>query len=179
MLELTKKADYALRLMIEVAASDKGSITTAGAAEREAIPYPFLRKVAQELVAAGLLASSRGVGGGLSLARPAQTISLLTVVRAVDEPTISRCVVDSHACNRRSHCLIYPVWCRLQRDLERAMDAVLLSDLAAGKHPVVCVEARNTPSRRAKRPANESPLVSSQRVVTKAKFKVTPERSIS
>jgi Rrf2 family protein len=82
MLELTKKADYALRLMIEVAASD-GSLTTAQIASREDIPYQFLRKVVQELVGGGLLASSRGGHGGLALAHPAETISLLEIVRAV------------------------------------------------------------------------------------------------
>lgn len=130
MLELTKKADYALRLMIEVAASEGGSLSTAEAAKRQEIPYQFLRKVAQELVAAGLLSGSRGVHGGLALALPAETISILEIVRAVDEPAVSRCLIDPAACDRRSRCVIYPVWHRLQRELERAMEAVLLSDLA-------------------------------------------------
>ncbi len=136
MLQLTKKADYALRLMIEVAASDSDNLSTAEVAESEEIPYQFLRKVAQELVAAGLVTSSRGIRGGLSLAQPAQTISLLEIVRAVDEAAVSKCVIDPRACTRRSRCVIYPVWRRLQREMERAMEAVLLSDLAE-RHRVV------------------------------------------
>jgi Rrf2 family protein len=136
MLELTKKADYALRLMIEVAACDGGVISTAEVAGREDIPYQFLRKVAQGLVVSGLLTSSRGVRGGLALAHPAQTISLLEIVRAVDEPALSRCLIDPAACNRRSRCVIYPVWRRLQRELERAMESITLSDLAE-RHRVV------------------------------------------
>lgn len=130
MLELTKKADYALRLMVEVAASPECTLTTSEVARREDIPYQFLRKVAHGLVAAGLLASSRGGRGGVSLSHPAHTISLLDIVRAAQEPAMCRCVVNPAACNRRSRCVIYPVWVRLQREMERAMDQVLLSDLA-------------------------------------------------
>jgi Rrf2 family protein len=130
MLELTKKADYALRLMIEVAAAGEGSLSTAEVAHREDIPHQFLRKVAQDLVASGLLTSSRGARGGLSLAHPAETISLLEIVRAVDQPMVSKCVVDPGACTRRHRCVVYPVWRRIQQEMERAMEQVLLSDLA-------------------------------------------------
>lgn len=179
MLELTKKADYALRLMIEVAASERGAVTTAQAAAREEIPYPFLRKVAHDLVAAGLLISTRGVGGGLGLARPAESISLLDIVQAVDEPAISKCVIDSRACTRRSRCVIYPVWHSLQREMERAMSGVRLSALAAEHRSVVEAGARRTRPRRAKRPLNESPLVSSQEKVGDGTFEPSPERSSS
>jgi len=136
MLELTKRADYALRLMVAIAASEAGSLSTAEAAETEEIPYQFLRKIAKELVVRGLLTSSRGSHGGLKLAHPAQTISLLEMVRAVDEPALSKCLVDPAACRRRSRCVIYPVWRRLQQAMEQAMESVLLSDLA-DRHSVV------------------------------------------
>jgi Rrf2 family protein len=149
MFELTKKADYALRLMIEVAANEAGNLSTGEVADREDIPYEFLRKVAQDLVAAGLLVSSRGVNGGLALAQPAETISLLEIVRAVDEPAISRCVVDPAACTRRNGCVIYPVWHRMQREMERAMGAVQLSDLAERHRAVSHTEPRRAEARTA------------------------------
>ncbi len=130
MLELTKKADYALRLMIEVAAFGDGGLSTAEVARREEIPHPFLRKVGKELVSAGLLISTRGARGGLKLAHPAETISLLEIVRAVDEPVLSKCVVDPGACTRSHRCAVYPVWRRIQLEMERAMEAVRLSDMA-------------------------------------------------
>jgi Rrf2 family protein len=140
MLELTKKADYALRLMVEIAASTESSLTTSDVAHREEIPYQFLRKVAQDLVAAGLLISSRGSHGGLALSHPAETISLLEIVKAVDDPAVSKCAIDPSTCTRRSRCVIYPVWRRLQREMERSMEAVLLSDLAERHRTVGSVQ---------------------------------------
>lgn len=149
MLELTKRADYALRLMVEIAASAQSSLTTSDVARREEIPYQFLRKVAQDLVAAGLLISSRGSHGGLSLSHPAETISLLEIVRAVDEPAVSRCATDPSACTRRSRCVIYPIWRRLQSEMERSMEAVLLSDLA-DRHRAVAASVQMAPERESK-----------------------------
>jgi len=175
MLELTKKADYALRTMIEVAASEGGSLSTAEVAEREDIPYQFLRKVAQELVAAGLLTSSRGVRGGLALAHPAQTISLLEIVRAVDEPALSRCLIDPAACNRRSRCVIYPVWRRLQRELERAMESVLLSDLAERHRVVFPRPAGGSHGLPGSRPVRTAPKGDSKGHISKGAGRTSPQ----
>lgn len=177
MVELTKKADYALRLMVDVAANPSGPQRTSDVATRENIPYQFLRKVVQELVAAGLLTSSRGVRGGLVLGQPADTISLLEIVRAVDEPAVSRCVVDPAVCTRRSRCVIYPVWRRIQRDMERAMEEVLLSDLVDRHRLVSTANGNQSPApEQAEWPQKETPIVSSIRNRKTSKVEVTPER---
>jgi Rrf2 family protein len=177
MFELTKKADYALRLMVEVAANEDGRLSTAEVAAREDIPYQFLRKVAQDLVAAGLLASSRGVRGGLALAHPAGTISLLEIVRAVEEPAVSKCVIDPSVCTRRSRCVIYPVWRRLQREMEGAMEGVLLSELAE-RHGAIATAAaaERRPRQQAEWPPKETPNVSSPAHGTAPRFELAPER---
>src|SRR5574341_138228 len=172
MLELTKKTDYALRLMVEIAASTDSSLTTSEVAHREQIPYQFLRKIVHDLVAAGLLTSSRGGHGGLSLAHPAQTVSLLEIVRAVDEPAVSRCVIDPAACTRRYRCVIYPVWRRLQREMERAMEGVLLSDLA-GQHRTVFRAAANDGASLAT--VQMAPKRDSKGLISRAWNKVTVE----
>lgn len=175
MLELTKRADYAIRLMVEIAASPDFSLTTAEVARREDIPYQFLRKVAQNLVGAGLLNSSRGGRGGLSLAHPAQTISLLEVVRAVEEPAISRCVIDPSVCTRRNRCVIYPVWRHIQHEMERAMDEVILSDLAKRHRTALPNKEAKVISLQSERPVKETPFVSSLERQRKSTVESTPE----
>lgn len=179
MLELTKRADYALRLMVEIAASPDSSLTTSEVARREEIPYQFLRKVAQSLVGAGLLTSTRGGRGGLSLAHPAHTISLLEIVRAVEEPAISRCLIDPAACSRRNRCVVYPVWRRLQRDMERAMEGVLLSDLAERHRAGLRAGGAGPASRQSEWPMKETPIVSSLAQQRKRRVESTPEGRVS
>ncbi len=129
MLQLTRKADYGIRLMLEAASRVDGPLTTADVAKRRQIPYEFLRKVAQTLVSRTLLVSERGIRGGLSLARPAETITVLDIVRAFESPSLNRCTVDPPRCDRRDACAVYPVWVEAQCEVERVLRGARLSSL--------------------------------------------------
>ena len=131
MLQLTRQADYGLRLMLEVGASAGGPVTTIDAAKRQQIPYEFLRKVAHTLVSQGLLASERGARGGLTLRRPAESITMLEIVGAFGAPALNRCTVDPPSCDRRQACVVYPVWAKAQRETERVLASHHLSELVA------------------------------------------------
>ena len=147
MLGLTRKADYGLRLMLEVASAQRGVVRTAHVARRQQIPYQFLRKVAQTLVASGLLASERGPRGGLSLARPAQDISVLDIVGTFDAPALNRCTMAPPTCDRRDCCAVFPVWARAQAQVERILSGALLSQLALDQTARTRA-ARHRPARR-------------------------------
>ena len=129
MLQLTRKTDYGIRLMLEVGAHGNGGMSTAEVARRQNIPYQFLRKVVRPLVAQGLLTSKRGQRGGLSLARPAETITALDIVRAFGPAYLNQCTVDPPCCERRDICAGYPVWLEAQAMVERALNSTRLSDM--------------------------------------------------
>jgi Rrf2 family protein len=130
MLQLSREADYALLLMLEVGAHTEGAITTAEVARRQQIPYEFLRRyVARTLVRQGLLVSERGTGGGLTLARPAEKISVLDIVRAFGSLALNRCTADPPRCDCRELCPVYPVWAEAQYEVERVLGGTRLSSL--------------------------------------------------
>ncbi len=129
MLQLTRKADYGLRLMLAVGGSPSGTTTTAEAAQRQQMPYAYLRKVAQTLVSHGLLVSERGVRGGFTLARPAETISVLDIVRAFESTALNLCCTEPPRCDRRDICPVYPVWVEAQSEVERVLGGCRLSSL--------------------------------------------------
>ncbi len=126
---LTRKADYGIRLMMEIGARADGAVATAEAAQRQQIPYEFLRKAAQTLVCYGLLASERGGRGGLTLARPAETITVLDIVRAFELPALNRCTLEPPDCDRRDSCAAYAVWVEAQSQLDRVLSGTRLSTL--------------------------------------------------
>jgi Rrf2 family protein len=94
-MRLSKRGEYGLRAMIDLATWDHGSavVQIKDIAEREQIPPKFLEQILLTLKNAGMLHSKMGVGGGYYLAKAADQISLGNIVRILDGPLAPvRCV---------------------------------------------------------------------------------------
>ena len=88
-MRISKKGEYALKALIELAINyAKGTTVTLNSdiAERENIPPKYLEQILRNLKNAGILVSRRGVGGGYSLTRPPERISLGEIIRVVEGP---------------------------------------------------------------------------------------------
>jgi Rrf2 family protein len=108
-----------------------GRVSTASISEAENIPLPFLTKVISRLATAGLVTTSRGMGGGVSLARSPEEVTLLQVVEAVDGPIVlNHCLLRSGTCDREPSCAAHDVWGEVQDRLVHELDAVTMKDLA-------------------------------------------------
>jgi Rrf2 family protein len=83
-ISVTSKSRYAVLAMAELARSGPGPVPIAQIAERRDMPLQFLEQLFATLRRAGLLNSQRGVKGGYTLARPAEEITVLEVVQALD-----------------------------------------------------------------------------------------------
>jgi Rrf2 family protein len=131
MLEITRQADYALRATMEVARMDFGERTpTATIAEAQNIPLPFLAKIVSQLVVRGILEATRGASGGVSLARPADTITMLEVVEAIDGPiTINRCTRDPSVCEFSSTCPFCEIFTEAQQMLVHRLSSTTLGNI--------------------------------------------------
>jgi len=81
----SQTTEYALRAMSWLALSPDSLVSTHVLAEKTKVPPHYLAKVLQQLSAAKLIAGRRGVRGGYKLARAAEQITLLDVVRSVAE----------------------------------------------------------------------------------------------
>jgi Rrf2 family protein len=81
---LSQTVEYALRAVVHLAAETPEAQTTDQIATRTRVPKPYLSKVLQALVRAGLVHSQRGLGGGMTLTRPPTEISILDVVNSVE-----------------------------------------------------------------------------------------------
>ena len=118
-MQITRQADYALRAILYLAelAPEKKAATSA-IAEKQHIPPSFLAKIISQLSIAGLIHTSRGAKGGVSLARPPQAISVLEVVEAIDGPiSLNECSAQPDGCPFGENCPIRPIWCETQREL--------------------------------------------------------------
>lgn len=81
---LSQTVEYALRAAVFLATKPGEPATTEEVAERTMVPTAYLAKILQGLVRAGVIKSQRGVGGGVSLAKSADELTLLEVINAVE-----------------------------------------------------------------------------------------------
>jgi Rrf2 family protein len=117
-LELTRRADYAIRAMVALAAAPEDVISGSRIAAMMDIPPRFVGQVMGDLVRAGLAEPRSGRAGGYHLARSAGAISLLEIIEAVEGDTRrSRCVLRQHACETYGTCGIHSVFAGAQAAL--------------------------------------------------------------
>ena len=140
-MEITRRCDYACRI-IRAAYQQKDSFCSiAQVAQEEDIPYSFARSIQHELVKAGILKTSRGARGGLMLnCDPTQT-TLKEVVEAVQGPVnIAPCSLDPEYCLRSNSCSFNVAWCGLDALIDSYLSSITLFDLFELKenHPVIC-----------------------------------------
>ena len=118
-MQITRQADYALRAMFYLSKLEPSvRAATSLIANEQRIPPSFLAKIISQLSIAGLIHTSRGARGGVSLARPPENISILEVVEAIDGPlTLNECTHSIEGCPFGENCPIRPVWCDVQSEL--------------------------------------------------------------
>jgi Rrf2 family protein len=134
--QISAKADYAVRALIELAARGGGPVKGEQLAVAQHIPAKFLEAILAQLRQARLLQSRRGAEGGYWLARPADEITLADIIRAADGPLASvrgrRPETVSYEGSARR---LTEVWVALRASLRTVLEVVTLQDLVDGKLP--------------------------------------------
>lgn len=130
-MKITRQTEYAVRTMFYLSERGwDGRVPTAVISGAEDIPHPFLTKVISRLMAAGLVTTSRGMGGGVALARSPEEITLLQVVEAIEGPLLlSYCLLRSGMCELEPGCAVQDAWADVQANLVRGLDAVTMAEL--------------------------------------------------
>lgn len=145
-MEITRQADYAVRIVLDLAGRpEAGIVRSDDIARRQLVPRAYFTKVVQALVRAGYVRTLRGARGGIQLARDPQIITLRQVIEAVEGPIhLNRCLLRSGECALERTCAAHPVWERIQDVLMRELDGVTVAQMASS-HPRT---PRTTPRRR-------------------------------
>lgn len=129
-MDITRRCDYACRMLRAVCRCDGDRISVADIAEREDIPYSFARSIQHDLVKSGFLRTVRGARGGVSMARDLADITVLEVLEAVEGSIgISPCSEDPRYCARSGECAYHRVWCGADRMLVDYFGSITLRDL--------------------------------------------------
>ncbi|MDQ1397645.1 MAG: hypothetical protein QOG64_2904 [Acidimicrobiaceae bacterium] len=145
-MQVSAKADYALRALSELAAAGGGPLKGGQLASSQSIPPKFLENILIELRHAGIVHSQRGAEGGYRLARPADRINLAEILRAVDGPLANvrglrpeEVVYDGSA----SH--LVEVWIAVRASLRSVLETITLQGLVDGELPKGVVTLTDDP----------------------------------
>ena len=118
-MRLTRQTNYAIRILMYLAANPNRLSRLGEVARAYQAPEPFMFKILQPLVAAGFVETVRGRGGGIRLGREASKINLGEVVEVTEESfTLAECFESGSDCP-----LIFS--CELNGALRAALEAFL------------------------------------------------------
>ncbi len=132
MFTIGRNTDYASRIVLHLACLEPGArVTAADIASRRLIPSAFIRRIVSRLSAVGVLATVRGSGGGIALARPAAQITLREVVEAFEGPlSLNVCVASPAVCPLAVTCPVQQAWVGATQHLAAFLTGVTFGDLA-------------------------------------------------
>jgi Rrf2 family protein len=140
-MRFSKKSEYALRALLELTQQyGRKLLRRHEIGRRQNIPVEFLEQILLALKNAGLLTSRRGVGGGYSLLKPPDRITLGQVIRILDGPLAPIGCVSKTAyqkCRDCPHtdtrnCPIHHVMLEVRNAIAGILDHYTLRDFAAG-----------------------------------------------
>ncbi|WP_462185778.1 MULTISPECIES: RrF2 family transcriptional regulator [unclassified Frankia] len=135
-MQISARADYALRALLTLAASNGRLVKGEALAAAQDLPLRFLENILTDLRRAGLVQSRRGADGGYQLSLPPDRITIATVIRATDGPLASvrgRRPEDTNYDGAAKN--LQDVWIAVRVNLRRVLEAVTLADVASGQLP--------------------------------------------
>ena len=129
-MRLTTKGRFAVTAMIDLALrQNNGPVTLAAISQRQRISLSYL-ELFGKLRRHELVESTRGPGGGYTLARKATDITVADIIVSVDEPIDStQCGGKENCLGETGRCMTHDLWASLNQRMVEFLDAVTLQKL--------------------------------------------------
>jgi Rrf2 family cysteine metabolism transcriptional repressor len=130
-LKLSTRGQYGTRALLELALRhNEEPVLLKEIAQSQQISLPYLQHLITPLVAGGILRSTRGARGGISLARPPEQIKLSEVIQLLEGSTAPvECVDNPRICRRSASCVSRDIWGELKKVTDRVLESITLQDL--------------------------------------------------
>ena len=129
-MRLTTKGRYAVTAMLDLALHQEiGPISLSDISRRQGISLSYLEQLFSRLRREGLVASTRGPGGGYTLSRSADSIAVGDVVTAVDEKVDSTRCGGLTNCHNDERCLTHDLWSELSSQIYEFLNGITLAHL--------------------------------------------------
>lgn len=132
-MRVTTKGRYGLRAVLKLAQQEERKpISISTIAAEEEISPEFLEQIFYKMKKSGIIKSTRGPGGGFSLAKKLDEITLADILAAVGEPvTLSPCSTEGTKkdCPRTNKCAAYLIWHEVSDHLNEYFNSITLKEM--------------------------------------------------
>ena len=129
---ISTKGRYSIRILLDLAEHYNGSyIPMKEVAARQEISLKYVERILPPLKAAGLIASTHGIGGGYRLTREPEQYTLWEILRIAEGSLAPVACLQSGAepCTRAAECRTLPVWRRYYKLTQDYFEGITLADL--------------------------------------------------
>lgn len=138
-MQLTKRGEYALRMMIRLGVArrmGRDVVSVSTLAESERLPFKFLEQILTVLRQAGYVESRRGKQGGAMLAKPMEEVRIGEIVRLIDGRLApigcaSETDYEKCTCPDEAHCGLRMIMIDVRNAISRILDKYTLADVVA------------------------------------------------
>ena len=133
-MRLTQGTDYGMAAILYLSQrSEDRNYSIDEISRTTEIPEEFLRKILQVLVKPGIIRSFKGRGGGVSLARSPEDITVAEIIEPLGEQTgLVRCLREGEYCPRSNECRASIFWRRIQENLFEVLARTTIKDVLEG-----------------------------------------------
>lgn len=130
MLHVSKATDYALLFLTNLAKRPGRQWSVREAAEKLRISRRFLANITHQLARQGIIVTSKGAKGGVTLEKNPRTLTIGEVVKVFEGSVdLLDCLCPGYTCERASGCSMRPFWRTLARDIDKALHTTTIQDL--------------------------------------------------
>ena len=134
-MRLTTKGRYAVTAMLDLAINQGGGpVSLAAISERQHISLSYLEQLFSKLRRNGVVVSTRGPGGGYTLQREAEAITISDVIVAIDESCQVASCESSDNCQGDYQCLTHDLWQEISDEIRGFLDGISLAEVMAGQN---------------------------------------------
>lgn len=130
-MKLSTRGQYATRALLDLALHQNDEpVLLRDISKRQQIPLQYLEHLITPLITAGIMTSTRGRKGGVSLARPLEKIRLDEVINLLEGSVAPvKCISNPALCQRSNHCATRDVWDEVKQAIDRVLRSITLRDL--------------------------------------------------
>ena len=130
-MRLSTKGRYGTRVLLDLALHPgEGLIPLKDIARRQEIPLPYLEHLIAPLITGGMIKSTRGPRGGVSLIKRPDKIKLSEVIQLLEGTIVPvNCLINPKAYPRSDHCATRDIWDEIRKAIDGVLESTTLQDL--------------------------------------------------